>query len=185
MKDPVCRVAPERGGPSRKRRPSRLFGIGHNNADAKRRPQSVACHWGRFAAQRPNKNGALARRDADGRCGGKQSDDKAVAPSAQRRQSKRMRVRRPHDKKRGKSACGSAQETPHPQGAQRERVRLSTIPAHLQRAVRPAPASVIVTGRPRRQGRLGGANPRRRVGGIERGAGLPAGVKMLTSAITP
>jgi hypothetical protein len=55
-------------------------------------------------------------------------------------------------------------------------VRLSTIPAHLQRAVRPAPAPVIVTGRPRRQGRHGRANPRRRVGGIERGAGLLAGV---------
>jgi len=62
-----------------------------------------------IAAQRPYKNGTLARCDADGRCGGKQSDDKAVAPSAQRRQSKRMRVRRPHDKKRGKSASGSAQ----------------------------------------------------------------------------
>jgi len=60
------------------------------------------------AAQRPNKNGPLARRDADERCGGKQSEDKAVAPKAQRRQSKRMRVRRPHGKERGKSACGSA-----------------------------------------------------------------------------
>jgi hypothetical protein len=45
-----------------------------------RRPQSAAYHWVKFAAQRPNKNGTLVRRDADGRCGGKQSDDKAVAP---------------------------------------------------------------------------------------------------------
>jgi hypothetical protein len=62
------------------------------------------------AAQRPNKNGTLARRDADGRCGGKQSDDQAVAPTALRRQSKRMRVSRPHGKERGKSASGSARK---------------------------------------------------------------------------
>ena len=59
--------------------------------------------------QRGTNNGTLARRDADGRRGGKQSADKAVAPSAQRRQSKRMRVRRSHGKERGKSASGSAQ----------------------------------------------------------------------------
>jgi len=62
------------------------------------------------AAQRPNKNGTLALRDADGRCGGKQSDDQAVAPTALRRQSKRTRVRRPHGKEGGKSASGSAQK---------------------------------------------------------------------------
>jgi hypothetical protein len=55
-------------------------------------------------------NGTLARCDADGRCDGKQSDDKAVAPSVQRRQSKRMRSRRSHGKKRGKSASGSARK---------------------------------------------------------------------------
>jgi sRNA-binding protein len=60
------------------------------------------------AAQRRNKYGTLARRDADGRCGGKQSDDQAVAPTALRRQSERRRVRRPHVKERGKSASGSA-----------------------------------------------------------------------------
>ena len=59
--------------------------------------------------QRGTGNGTLARRDAGGRCGGKQSKDKAVAPSAQRRQSKRTRVRRSHGKERGKSASGSAQ----------------------------------------------------------------------------
>jgi hypothetical protein len=51
----------------------------------------------------------FARRDAGGRCGGKQSEDQAVAPTALRRQSKRTRVRRPHGKERGKSASGSAQ----------------------------------------------------------------------------
>ena len=66
-----------------------------------------------------HKNGTLARRDADGRRDGKQSEDKAVAPSAQRRQSKRMRVRRPHDKKRGKSACGSDQKRRTLRSAQR------------------------------------------------------------------
>ena len=53
-------------------------------------------------------NGTLAWRDAGGRRDGKQSEDKAVAPSAQRRQSKRTRGRRSHGKERGKSASGSA-----------------------------------------------------------------------------
>lgn len=55
-------------------------------------------------------NGTLARRDADGRRDGKQSKDKDVAPSAQRRQSKRKRGRRSRGKERGKSASGSAQK---------------------------------------------------------------------------
>lgn len=50
-------------------------------------------------------------------------------------------------------------------------------PAHLQRAARAALAPAIVTVRPRRQRRLGGASPRSRVCGIERGAGLPAGAR--------
>lgn len=54
-------------------------------------------------------NGTLARRDANGRCDGKQSEDKDVVPSAQRRQSKRKRGRRSPGKERGKSASGSAQ----------------------------------------------------------------------------
>ena len=56
------------------------------------------------------RNGTLARCDADGRCGGKQSDDQAVAPKALRRQSKRTCVRCPPGKERGKSASGSAQK---------------------------------------------------------------------------
>ncbi len=67
-------------------------------------------HLGRgIQPPRGTGNGTLARGDADGRCGGKQSKDKAVAPLAQRRQSKRTRVRRSHGKERGKSASGSAQ----------------------------------------------------------------------------
>jgi hypothetical protein len=62
----------------------------------------------KLAAQRPNKNGTLAPRDAGGRCGGKQKRRQAVAPTVQQRQSKRMRVRRPHNKERRKRASGSA-----------------------------------------------------------------------------
>lgn len=56
-------------------------------------------------------------------------------------------------------------------------------PAHLRRAARAALAPAIVTGRPRRQGRLGGANRRRRERGIERGAGLPAGGQSYTNCV--
>ena len=52
-------------------------------------------------------------------------------------------------------------------------------PAHLQRATRAALAPAIVTVRPRRRRRLGGASLRRRDRGIERGAGLPAGANGL------
>jgi hypothetical protein len=34
VKDPARWVAPERGGPSRKRRPLRIAGAGHKNAGA-------------------------------------------------------------------------------------------------------------------------------------------------------
>ena len=57
-----------------------------------------------------HKNGTLARRDADGRCGGKRSGDKAVVPKGQRRESLRTRARRPTGKGRGESASGSAQK---------------------------------------------------------------------------
>lgn len=117
MKDPACRVAPERGGPSRKRRPSPSSASATKTPAHPRRPQSVEDHRDYPAAQRPNKNGILARRDAAERCGGKQSDDKAVAPTALRRQSKRRRVRRPHGQERGKSARGSAQKNAAPSGA--------------------------------------------------------------------
>lgn len=73
-----------------------------------RRRQSVDHHCKNIAAQRPNKNGTLARRDAGWRRGGKQKRRQAAAPTVQQRQSKRMRVRRPHDKERRKCASGLA-----------------------------------------------------------------------------
>ena len=109
------------------------------------------------------------------------------APSAQRRQSKRRRGRRSHGKERGKSASGSAQRLrtlKERSGKECDLKNSRSSPAGRQDhpwTLRHA----IVTVRPRRQRRLGEANPRRRVGGIERGAGLPAGVNMLTSATTP
>ncbi len=77
--------------------------------------------------QRGTGNGTLARRDAGGRRVGKQSADKAVAPSAQRRQSKRTRVRRSHGKERGKSASGSAQRRRAFRSAQRGTERVPKI----------------------------------------------------------
>ena len=55
-------------------------------------------------------NGTLAWRDADERCGGKRSGNKAVVPKGQRRQSPRKRARRPTGKERSESASGSAQK---------------------------------------------------------------------------
>ena len=127
--------------------------------------------------QRGTGNGTLARRDAGGRCGGKQGADKAVAPSAQRRQSKRTRVRRSHGKERGKSASGSAQRRrtlKERSGKECDPRKSRSSPA--ARKDRPSTLRhAIVTVRPRRQRRLGEANPRRRDRGIERGAALPAG----------
>ena len=59
----------------------------------------------------------------------------------------------------------------------------SKTPAHFQRSYRTALAPAIVTDRPRRRRRLGGANPRSGICGIERGAGFPAGVKLLALGI--
>ena len=53
-------------------------------------------------------NGTLAWRDADGRCGGKRSGNKAVVRKGQRRQCPRKRARRPSGKERSESASGSA-----------------------------------------------------------------------------
>jgi len=79
--------------------------------------------------KRGTNNGTLARRDADGRFGGKQSEDQAVAPTALRRQSKRTRVRRSHGKERGKSASGSDKKRRTLKEREaRERVRPQKIP---------------------------------------------------------
>jgi hypothetical protein len=58
--------------------------------------------------QRGSSNGTLARRDADGQCGGKRSGSKAVVPKGQRRQFPRKCARRPSGKERSESASGSA-----------------------------------------------------------------------------
>jgi hypothetical protein len=84
------------------------FGGDCINAARPRRPTIGRITLQEIAAQRPNNNGTLARRDAGGRCGGKQKRRQAVAPTVLQRQSKRMRVRRPHDKERCKCASGSA-----------------------------------------------------------------------------
>ncbi len=92
-----------------------------------------------------------------------------------------MRGRRSHGKERGKSASGSAQRLrtlKERSGRECDRKNSRSSPAGRQD--RPLTLRhAIVTVRPRRQRRLGGANPRRRDRGIERGAGLPAGGKML------
>jgi hypothetical protein len=77
-------------------------------------------------------------------------------------------------------------KTPHPQGARSAGKRASQEnPAHFQRSVRSALAPAIITVRPRRHKRLGGASPRRRGCGIERDAGLHAGAKPLDQGHTP
>ena len=64
-------------------------------------------------------------------------------------------------------------KTTHPQGAQRDRVRHWKILLIFSGGSGPPLRHAIVTDRPRRQRRLGGANPRRRDHRIERGAVLP------------
>ena len=54
VKDPARWVAPERGGPSRKRRPSPSSGTVKHTPAHPRRPQSVEDHRDHHAAQRPN-----------------------------------------------------------------------------------------------------------------------------------
>ena len=132
-----------------------------------------------IAAQRPNKKrhpctvrrGRAVWRQAERRPGSR--------AKGERRQSTRMRVRRPTGKERGESASGSVQkrrtlkersgkvcDLRKPRSSPAGRQGCSSILSH-----------VIVTEWPRRQGRLGGASPRGRDRGIKRGAGLPAGVQ--------
>lgn len=135
MKDPACRVAPERGGPSRKRRPSRLFGIGHNNAGAKRRPQSVACYWGEVRR-------AAAEQERHP-CNGAPPTGGVAASRAMTRLSRHRRSAA------SRSECGSDARTtrrevrvpavrtrrPHPQErAARDRVRPPGIPLRFPRS---------------------------------------------------
>lgn len=100
--------------------------------------------------------------------------DKAVAPQAQRRRSQRARDRRPFGKERGESASGSAQGRRALRSAQRgtERVPKPSRSSH-GRLTSPLRQRSSPIGRDAR--RPGGARPRRRDCGIERGAGAPAG----------
>ncbi len=73
-------------------------------------------------------NGALARRDADGRRDCKPSARQGCCATAQRRQSKRARVSRPPGKERGESTSGSGRKRRALRSAQRgtERVPKSS-----------------------------------------------------------
>ena len=81
-------------------REGKALGVPVNQGNGGDEPPSAAAR---------HRKGTLARCDADGRCGGKRSRDKAVGPTGQRRQSQRTRARRPTGKDRGESASGSAQ----------------------------------------------------------------------------
>ena len=161
MKDPACRVAPERGGPSRKRRPSPSSGTATKMPARPRRPKisRISLKEHRRAAAERERHPCTKRRQPDVlRAGlwasGRPARREARAPAGQ-----------PTDSAPSRSALAAGKSA------------TSENPAHFQRAVRNAVAPVIVTDRPRRRRRLGGANPRRRERVIERGAGSPAGVK--------
>lgn len=117
MKDPACRVAPERGGPSRKRRPSPSSGTATNTPAHPRRPQSVECYCEKFAAQRPNRNGTLARCDAS-----RTSCARACGPAGVRPGERQECLR-------------VSSNTPHPQEREaRDRVRPWNLPLILPRS---------------------------------------------------
>ena len=108
-------------------------------------------------------SGTLERRDADGRSAAASKSLPVVARSAAPAKGCSADRSRASGKERGKSAQRVSTKTTAPSRAQRERARLLKTPVHFLRGVRPALAPVIITGRPRRQERLGGATPRRRV----------------------
>ena len=92
VKDPARWVAPERGGPSRKRRPLRIAGAGHKNAGASAPTTDNRNTLKEIAAQRPNNSGTLAQMTPAGRL--------VPGPVGQRGAGK----------ERGKSASGSAKK---------------------------------------------------------------------------
>ena len=173
------RVAPERGAPSRKRRPSPSSGTATRTPARPRRPQSVDQHRAKFAAQRPNKkrhpcNGATPTRVLRRQASPGRMLRASAAPAKGRRAVERGRAAR----REARVPAGQFKNAA-PSGARSAGQSASSKnPAHSQRAARAALAPAIATGRPRRRRRLGEANPRRRVGDIERGAGLPAGVNL-------
>ncbi len=103
--------------------------------------------------------------------------DQAAAPTAQRRQSKRTRARRSHGKERGKSASGSAQRLRTLRSAAGKSAAIKIPhrfrPPLLTHAMRSSPAGRDAKGGSVEQARADGFR------GIERGAGLPVGGKML------
>jgi hypothetical protein len=158
VKDPACRVAPERGGPSRKRRPSPSSGTATKTPAHPRRPKisRISLKEHRRAAAEQERHPCTKRRQPDALRAGLWASGRP-ARSAQ----ECLRV---------------SSITSHRQGA-RSAGKSATLenPAHFQRAIRAAFAPAIVTNRPRHRRRLGGANRRRRDRGVERDAGLPAG----------
>lgn len=120
-------------------------------------------------------NGALARRDAAGRPAAA-SKSLPVARSAAPAKGRSADRPRASGKERGKSASGSARKRRAlEERSGKERVfRPSRSSARPNG--RPSPCASDRHRRPRRHRRLGGASPRRRACGIERDAGLPAGV---------
>lgn len=67
MKDPACRVAPERGGPSRKRRPSPSSGTATNTPAHPRRPKisRISLKEYRRAAAEQERHPCTKRRQTD------------------------------------------------------------------------------------------------------------------------
>lgn len=163
MKDPACRVAPERGGPSRKRRPSPSSGTATNTPAHPRRPK-ISRRSSREVRR------AAAEQETAPLHGATPAGRPARGPVGQRASGQ----------ERGKRACGSAQKRRTLRSAQRG----TECDLGKSRSISGGPsgpplhlAPVIVTVRPRLRRRLGGASPCSGTRGIERGAGLPAGVQ--------
>jgi len=118
VEDPE-RVAPDPGGPSRKRRPSPSSGTATNTPAHPRRPQSVAHHRKTVAAQRPDTKGLpctvrrrrAAWRQAERRPGGRANgaappvEAKAWLPPD--RQGERQECQRVSAKKAAPSRSGA------------------------------------------------------------------------------
>ena len=104
-----------------------------------------------------HKNGALARRDADGRPAASSKSLTVVARSAAPAKGHSADRPRASGKERRKSASGSAQKRRALRSAAGQSAFLEN-PAHYQQAERTALATAIVTDRQRRRRWLGGAS---------------------------
>jgi len=149
VKDPACRVAPERDGPSRKRRPSPSSGTATRTPAHPRRPPSVEDHRAQFAAQRPNR--------------------KRHPCTARRRRTSCARACGPAGVRRGErhECLRVSTKTPHPQErAARDRVRPWKIPHILQRASRAALPPLRQRSSPAGRDAAGGSVKRSRADGM-------------------